>query len=139
MWNGRVARMAVINSSRLDLREVVQKYIEEQRYEVIEAMSEAIDEVAKESVKKLKSESPKGATGKYAKGWTYKIEKGRLQHSSVVYGKSGTYQLAHLLEFGHAKRNGGRTAAVPHIKKVEEWAIDEVIDRTIEKVERISR
>ena len=131
--------MAVINSSQLDLREVVQKYIEEQRYEVIEAMSEAIDEVAKESVKKLKSESPKGATGDYAKGWTYKIEKGRLQHGSVVYGKSGTYQLAHLLEFGHAKRNGGRTAAVPHIKKVEEWAIDEVIDRTIEKVERISR
>lgn len=129
----------VINSARFDFREVVQKYLEEQRYEVIEAMSEAIDEVAKESVKKLKAESPKGATGKYARGWTYTIEKGRLSHGSVVHGKSGTYQLAHLLEFGHAKRNGGRTAAIPHIKNVEEWAIDEVVDRTITKVERMTR
>ena len=67
----------VINSSKFDFREVVQKYLEEQRYEVIEAMSESIDEVAKESVKKLKAESPRGATGTYYKGWAYKIEKGR--------------------------------------------------------------
>lgn len=129
----------VINSSKFDFREVVQKYLEEQRYEVIEAMSEAIDEVAKESVKKLKAESPRGATNTYYKGWTYKIEKGRLQHGSVVYGKTGTYQLAHLLEYGHAKRGGGRTNAYEHIKPVEEWAIDEVIDRTITKVERLTR
>lgn len=129
----------VINSSKFDFREVVQKYLEEQRYEVIEAMSESIDEVAKESVKKLKAESPRGATNTYYKGWAYKIEKGRLSHGSVVYGKNGTYQLAHLLEYGHAKRGGGRTKPYEHIKPVEEWAIDEVIDRTITKVERQTR
>lgn len=129
----------IINSSKFDFREVVQKYLEEQRYEVIEAMSEAIDEVAKESVKKLKATSPRGATNQYYKGWTYKIEKGRLSHGSVVYGKTGTYQLAHLLEKGHAKRGGGRTNEYEHIKPVEEWAIDEVIDRTITKVERLTR
>lgn len=129
----------VINSSKFDFREVVQKYLEEQRYEVIEAMSEAIDEVAKESVKKLKAASPRGKTQKYYKGWTYKIEKGRLRHGSVVYGKTGTYQLAHLLEYGHAKKGGGRTNEYEHIKPVEEWAIDEVIDRTITKVERLTR
>lgn len=131
----------VINSSKFDFREVVQKYLEEQRYEVIEAMSEAIDEVAKESVKKLKATSPrgKGQTHQYYKGWAYKIEKGRLSHGSVVYGKTGTYQLAHLLEKGHAKRGGGRTNEYVHIKPVEEWAIDEVIDRTITKVERQTR
>ena len=104
----------VINSSKMDFREVVQQYLEEQRYEVIEAMSESI-------------------------GWTYKIEKGRLTHGSIVYGKTGTYQLAHLLEYGHAKRGGGRTNAYSHIKPVEEWAIDEVIDRTITKIERQTR
>jgi len=129
----------VINSSKFDFREVVQKYLEEQRYEVIEAMSEAIDEVAKESVKKLKAASPRGKTQKYYKGWTYKIEKGRLIHGSVVYGKTGTYQLAHLLEYGHAKKGGGRTNEYEHIKPVETWAIDEVIDRTITKVERMTR
>jgi len=129
----------VINSSKFDFREVVQKYLEEQRYEVIEAMSESIDEVAKESVKKLKAASPRGKTQKYYKGWTYKIEKGRLSHGSVVYGKTGTYQLAHLLEYGHAKKGGGRTNEYEHIKPVEEWAIDEVVDRTITKVERMTR
>lgn len=131
----------VINSSKFDFRDVVQKYLEEQRYEVIEAMSESIDEVAKESVKKLKATSPrgKGQSHQYYKGWTYKIEKGRLQHGSVVYGKTGTYQLAHLLEYGHAKKGGGRTNEYEHIKPVEEWAIDEVIDRTITKVERMTR
>ena len=129
----------VINSSKMDFREVVQQYLEEQRYEVIEAMSESIDEVAKESVKKLKAASPRGKTQKYYKGWTYKIEKGRLSHGSVVYGKTGTYQLAHLLEYGHAKKGGGRTNEYEHIKPVEEWAIDEVIDRTITKVERLTR
>jgi hypothetical protein len=131
----------VINSSKFDFREVVQKYLEEQRYEVIEAMSEAIDEVAKESVKKLKATSPrgKGQTHQYYKGWAYKIEKGRLSHGATVYGKTGTYQLAHLLEKGHAKRGGGRTNEYVHIKPVEEWAIDEVIDRTITKVERLTR
>lgn len=129
----------VINSSKFDFREVVQKYLEEQRYEVIEAMSETIDEVAKESVKKLKATSPRGKTKKYYKGWTYKIEKGRLSHGSIVYGKTGTYQLAHLLEYGHAKKGGGRTNEYEHIKPVEEWAIDEVVDRTITKVERLTR
>lgn len=130
----------VINSSKFDFREVVQKYLEEQRYEAIEAMSEAIDEVAKESVKKLKAASPRGKTQKYYKGWTYKIEKGRLSHGSVVYGKTGTYQLAHLLEHGHARRGGGRDVdAKEHIKPVETWAIDEVIDRTVTKIERMTR
>ena len=129
----------VINSSKFDFREVVQKYIEEQRYEVIEAMSEAIDEVAKESVKKLKAASPKSDglhSGTYAKGWRYKVEKGRIRVGATVYGGDPTYRLAHLLEYSHAKRNGGRVDGIEHILPVEEWAVDEASNRFIDYMER---
>ena len=129
--------MAVVHSSKMNFAEVVQDMLEKQYYpNVVETTTDVIDEVSKEAVKKLKQDSPKGAKGKYAKGWTRKVETGRLTVGATVYGKRGTYQLAHLLENGHAKRGGGRTAPIVHIKPVEEWAISEVEKKIREKVER---
>ena len=126
--------MAVVNSSTFNFAEVVQKYLEEYHGQCTDAMTEVIPKVAKEAAKKLKAQSPKGPKG-YAKGWTTKVETGRMMIGAKVYGKHGTYQLAHLLEHGHANRNGGRTGARIHIKPVEEWAIDEATDRIIERME----
>jgi len=115
----------------------VKKLLEQYSDDVFEAMAEVVPEVAKESAKKLKQESPKGKIGKYAKGWTSKADKGRMTTTATVYGKTGTYQLAHLLEHGHATRKGGRTKPIVHIKPVEEWATEEVISRTAERIEKI--
>lgn len=114
----------------------VSKMLNDEYYpQVAEAVSEVVPQVAKEAVKKLKSESPRGRTGEYAKKWTSKVEEGRTQVEAVVYGNAPTYRLAHLLEFGHVKRNGkGRVNAIPHIAKVEEWAVEEVQTRIAEKV-----
>jgi hypothetical protein len=115
----------------------VKKLLEQYSDDVFEAMAEVVPEVAKESAKKLKQESPKGKSGKYAKGWTSKADKGRMTTTATVYGKTGTYQLAHLLEHGHATRKGGRTKPIVHIKPVEEWATEEVISRTAGRIEKI--
>lgn len=124
----------VVNSSTFDFYEVVKKYLDDYGGECIDVMTEVIPKVAKDAAKKLKAESPKGPKG-YAKGWTVTVETGRMRVGAKVHGKHGTYQLAHLLEHGHANRGGGRTAARVHIKPVEEWAINEAVDRIIERME----
>ncbi len=119
----------------INLDKAVNDILSEFSTDVTKAAQEAVTEVAKESVKKLRQTSPR-KTGKYAAGWTYKVEKGTVTNSATVYGKRNTYPLAHLLEHGHAKRGGGRTAPIVHIKPVEEWAISEVEKRIREKVEQ---
>lgn len=127
----------IVNSSRFNFKELVDKYMSDYRDEVIYYLSESIFKAANKAAKKLRNESPKGATGKYAKGWAVKKENGRLRVVATVYGKDGTYQLAHLLEKGHAKRGGGRVAAIEHIRPVEEWAQDEAINIFLDKMESI--
>ena len=86
-----------------------------------EVMKGAIKEAANDVKKDIQANAPVGKTGDYAKSW--RIKQTEETMSSVTYtvhaSKKG-YPLAHLLEFGHAKRGGGRTTAKPHIKPAEE-------------------
>ena len=118
-----------------NLEKAVKDILQDYSVEVAKAAEEAVTEVSKEATKKLRQTSPK-RSGKYGKGWASKVEKTATTAEATVYGKTGTYQLAHLLENGHAKRGGGRVNGNTHIKPVEDWAIPEVEKRIREKVER---
>ena len=65
---------------------------------------------------------------RYSNGWMYKVEGGsnRWAASAVIYNKSQP-GLAHLLEHGHAKVNGGRTRAREHVKPVEDQLVAEAL------------
>src|SRR5699024_12777065 len=71
-------------------------------------------------------------TGDYAKSWTMKTTKENSNALQVTVHSRNRYQLAHLLEYGHAKRSGGRVAARPHIAAAEEAGIEQ-LEREIER------
>lgn len=136
----------VVNSSKFNFSEIINDYIRGEYYpEVIKASQKVIKNVAKEAAEKLRTqqETPK-KSGKYAKGWTYKVDKARISVGATVYGKKGTYQLAHLLEYGHVTRNGtGRTWSTkdkttrPHIEAVEQWAIDKAYNDMMDELRTV--
>lgn len=112
--------------------------------EIMKILGEYVDDVDRKSdacVRKvaqkgrlaLRKASPK-QEGEYAKGWSYRVTRKRLDTTAVIYNgaKPG---LPHLLEYGHATRNGtGRTypptPAHPHIAPIEEQ-IDKEFNRSI--------
>lgn len=112
----------------------IEKILEEYGDEAVEALNESIEKTAKESRKQIR-EFNQGRTTweEYPEGWAIEVTKGRLETSATVYNKSKP-GLTHLLEFGHALRNGGRTAAFPHIAEVNDFAQKEVLKRLEEKL-----
>lgn len=105
-----------------DLSGEIMKCLQEYTEEVVEALEKTEKELADEAVRTLKQTSPR-ESGKYAKSWTQtKQGKKRIVHNR-------RYQLTHLLEKGHAKRNGGRVAARVHIAPVEQRISKEAVER----------
>ena len=112
---------------------------------VMEGLTEYADLAAdelKKAVKKagnsVKKDIQEGApkdTGAYAKSWSVKNIKETSNSIELVVHSRNRYQLSHLLEFGHAKRGGGRVPGREHIAPAEERA-ERTLEQEIEKALR---
>ena len=88
-------------------------------------MKTAVRKAGRTVKKDIQANAPK-KTGAYSKNWTVKTTKETSESLEFTVYSPKKYQLAHLLEKGHAKRGGGRTKAVPHIAPAEESAVKEL-------------
>ena len=112
-----------------------------------DAIMEGLDEYAELAAEEVKtavrkagktvreqiSQTAPERTGAYAKSWAVKKTKESSQSLEVTVHSRNRYQIAHLLEHGHAKRGGGRVSAIPHIEPAEQ-AGEEQLLTDIEKV-----
>lgn len=118
------------------LEATVNRILNEYADDCVEVMTDAVKKTTKQATKELKSSGIGGfqdRTGKYRKGWRSKVEETRLSAEGVVY-QGAQPGLTHLLEYGHAKQNGGRTRAFPHISEVNDRAQENFEKELIEKL-----
>ena len=93
----------------------------------------AVRKAGKNVKAEISANAPK-RTGAYAKSWTVKTEKETANSLEVVVHSKNRYQIAHLLEHGHAKRGGGRVAGIPHITPAEEKAVKQLEEDIVKKL-----
>lgn len=102
---------------------------------VIQGVKNCAKDSVRDLVKKTKATAPVGRRKKHYKDsiTSKKIEENDRSISYLWYVKGSDYRLSHLLENGHALRNGGRTKGTHFIKNAE----TQVVKNYQKKVEEV--
>ena len=109
-----------------NLDDAVSELLEEYADVTAETLKTAVNNAGNLAKKEIQATAPK-QTGQYAKSWKARKTRETSTNYQVTVYSSSRYRLAHLLEHGHAKRNGGRVRAFPHIAPAEEKAEDQLL------------
>jgi len=125
----------VANISIDNLADAIVSAVREYTEDVSEAINQEVDATADAVLKEVQANhSYRDRTGKYSKGFTKtKQDRPGVTHR-VVWNKKHPTRV-HLLEFGHAKRGGGRVPAYPHLRP----AYDKYGAKLPDKIKRIIR
>ena len=116
------------------LTDEVNRILEDYEGELEQNLDEITQRVGKAGANTLRKQSKAvfGGSGEYAKGWKSYPIKSRLGTSVVIYNEHPG--LPHLLEHGHAKRDGGRVEGREHIAPVEDYIIERYEREVAEKL-----
>lgn len=111
--------------------EAMRQLKEEVQYISSSVVDKAIEKTAAETAKEISAEAPR-RTGAYAASWNYGYKRKKGNKTVMyVYAMKPEYRLTHLLENGHALRNGGRWE--PKSKHIEP-ADKKIADRLVEAI-----
>jgi len=116
------------------LADAVMKGLKEYADASADDVKSAVKKAGQTVKKEIQANAPR-KTGAYSKSWSVKTTKETSESLELTVYSPKKYQLAHLLEFGHAKRGGGRTRANPHIAPAEENGIKQ-LENDIERALR---
>ena len=119
--------MSVNKVSVSELADAVMEGLVEYAELATEDMKAAVKKAGQTVRKEIQAGAPV-KTGAYRKSWAVKTTRETSSFMEVTVHSRNRYQLAHLLEFGHAKRGGGRVSGRPHIAPSEEKGIRQLED-----------
>lgn len=111
-----------------NIQKVLQAYVNDVNAD-IDDLTKAIGKKGAQAVKQSSAGAFGG--GAYSRSWTSTLETSRFGSTAVIHSKKPG--MPHLLEKGHAKRNGGRVSGREHIAPVEEALVEE-FEKAVEEV-----
>jgi hypothetical protein len=115
------------NTSIDDMDSAIMAELEKYADLAADDLKDAVKETAKSVRKDIQDNAPVD-TGKYKKSWSVKNVHEDSESIDLVVHSRNRYQIAHLLEHGHAKRGGGRVAARPHIASAEQRGSEKLVE-----------
>ena len=101
------------------LADAVMEGLEEYNKLATDKVKAAVKKAGTTVRKEISSTAPR-KSGRYADSWRSRTTAESSTSMQVTVYSPSRYMLAHLLEHGHALRNGGRARAFPHIAPAEE-------------------
>lgn len=119
------------NVSINEMGDAIMEELEKYSKLATDDLKAAVKETAASVRKDIQAGAPVD-TGKYKKSWSVKNVREDSESIELVVHSRNRYQIAHLLEHGHAKRGGGRVAAKPHIASAEQRGNEKLV-QTIEQ------